>query len=125
MGLDIERPGRTDYAALARRFYPHEFGQLECRSFGAGPGQTRFVRLWTAKEAYLKAVGLGLRRSLGSFRLCTDAEGRALEVKAAVEGGKGGDQCRFHVLPEPPGCDYVGTLATLGRFDRRGRDLQG
>lgn len=65
-GVDIEtpRPGR-DSLALARRYYdPREIAWLERL-----PSDARaegFLRLWTLKEALLKAMGLGLRAGLAS-----------------------------------------------------------
>jgi 4'-phosphopantetheinyl transferase len=59
-GIDVERLGRVDDpAALGQRFFtPEEHADLmSC------PGPQRdlhFVRLWTLKEAYIKARGLSL-----------------------------------------------------------------
>jgi len=67
IGVDIEaiRPDvETD--KLAERF----FSEHERQSLRKLPGKERvaaFFRCWTCKEAFLKAQGVGLSRSLGSF----------------------------------------------------------
>jgi len=59
VGVDVEAP-RDVSAALARRCLSSpELAWLD-RASGAGERQDRFVQLWTAKEAYLKAIGTGL-----------------------------------------------------------------
>ncbi|MGC5015655.1 4'-phosphopantetheinyl transferase family protein [Streptosporangium sp. DT93] len=56
VGVDVERVrGGFDHLEMARRFYqPEEVDRLP----DAGP--EGFFRLWTAKEAYIKASGAGL-----------------------------------------------------------------
>jgi 4'-phosphopantetheinyl transferase len=67
VGVDVER---VDSAAAARDvasqyFAPSEVRLLErCASTDYA---TRFVELWTLKEAYIKAVGAGLHLALDSF----------------------------------------------------------
>ncbi len=60
VGVDVERLRRElDTAALAARFFPAE----EARELADAPQseQTRvFARLWTRREAYLKARGIGI-----------------------------------------------------------------
>jgi len=67
VGVDVEdtrRPVRVE--ALARRwFHPEE------RSALAEAGPETFFRIWTRKEAFLKATGGGLR---GNFSQCNSFE---------------------------------------------------
>lgn len=67
IGVDVEwvaRPGRT--VELADRY----FARAEVAALRALPEaaqRDRFFELWTLKEAYIKARGLGLAIPLGSF----------------------------------------------------------
>ena len=58
VGVDVEIPHeRTDPERLARRFFaPAEIRFLEENGFS---GES-FLRVWTAKEAYMKFTGMGL-----------------------------------------------------------------
>ena len=68
LGVDLERvnPSR-DIDAIAERF----FSPLEAqRYFRVDPAEERlktFFRLWSCKEAYIKALGLGLAAGLHNF----------------------------------------------------------
>lgn len=72
VGVDVElpRPRRSD--AIARRFFaPAEIERL----FAIGDDAARadaFFRLWTCKEAFLKATGEGLSRSTRSYEIAFD-----------------------------------------------------
>lgn len=67
IGVDVELVrDRPSMRSLARRFFAHdEVTWLEAQP----PDQQRdaFYRIWTLKEAYLKAIGTGLSRPLKSF----------------------------------------------------------
>jgi len=66
VGVDVETPRRrTDTVALERYFAPTERAALE--ALPAAARRRRFFELWTLKEAYLKARGLGLRLPLAGF----------------------------------------------------------
>lgn len=72
IGVDIEYlRGMEDAAKIAQRFFsPQEFELVNCLS---GEQQQRvFFKLWTAKEAYLKATGTGLSGSLASIDITFD-----------------------------------------------------
>jgi 4'-phosphopantetheinyl transferase len=76
VGIDIEQI-RDDLEAedLARRFFSAaEIGILE----RVPPSErlTAFFRIWTGKEAFVKALGDGLARPLNSFDVVLDAAGR-------------------------------------------------
>lgn len=72
IGLDVEcvhRPLRWE--AIARRFFAAE----EVRALSRVPEAERdvaFFRLWTLKEAYVKARGLGLTLPLRQFAVAAD-----------------------------------------------------
>ncbi len=72
LGVDIETiDPRLDGLALAARFFsPAE--QTALWSLPAAYQTAGFYRLWTSKEAYMKAVGLGMSLPLGSFTMRAD-----------------------------------------------------
>lgn len=70
VGVDVELPRCT--SALARRhFHPEEVA--------AAATADDLCRLWTAKEAFLKALGVGLTIPLDSFLVRLTAEAALLE----------------------------------------------
>lgn len=75
VGVDVETVRPRDHLNLARRYFaPWEISQLE--SLAAEEQPDAFFRLWTLKEAYIKAKGLGLAMDLARFGfadvLCED-----------------------------------------------------
>ncbi|MFD8014816.1 4'-phosphopantetheinyl transferase family protein [Streptomyces sp. NPDC058955] len=71
-GVDVQRmcpPGTVE--ACLPRLHPRERAELE--RLAPAPRAVSFTRLWTRKEAYLKALGTGLGRSPGADCLA-DAE---------------------------------------------------
>jgi 4'-phosphopantetheinyl transferase len=90
VGVDIEqiKPGRPTKRIAARMFSPEESG-LAATPVG-------FYRCWTAKEAYAKGLGLGLRLAFASFSVAAIKEGRGTvahpghapgEVEVVAVGG--------------------------------------
>lgn len=67
VGVDLELVrDNVEVDVLAERFFsPHEREFL--RSLPSEKKKTTFFRCWTCKEAFLKAQGIGLSRSLDSF----------------------------------------------------------
>ncbi|ADG68806.1 4'-phosphopantetheinyl transferase [Planctopirus limnophila DSM 3776] len=72
LGIDLEHAARTtDCLRLARRFFaPGEVAALE--ALPAEEVQRAFFRCWTRKEAYVKAIGVGLAYSLEAFEVPID-----------------------------------------------------
>ena len=80
-GVDIERLGKKVPLAAARRYFSaEEVAALESLPAEEQPG--RFLRLWTLKEAYLKAIGAGIAAGLGSMSFVFDARGYRFERAA-------------------------------------------
>lgn len=76
VGVDIERIKPVDLRLAEKFFTKKEWEAIE----GAGGGALRlFYRTWVIKEAYLKALGVGLNRPLNSFEVRFTAGGAKIE----------------------------------------------
>jgi 4'-phosphopantetheinyl transferase len=67
VGVDVESIERAvNCDEIAERYFSETeiLALQECRG---AERQTRFIELWTLKEAYLKAIGAGLSNPLGDF----------------------------------------------------------
>lgn len=80
VGVDVEYCQRkTDCLELARHFFhPREIQQLE--ALPADEQRQHFFRLWTLKEAYIKAVGSGLSHGLDNFGFIIQQENSGLTM---------------------------------------------
>lgn len=67
VGVDLELiRDNIEIDQLAARYFSEQEG-ASLRKLSDGERMRAFFRCWTCKEAFLKAQGLGLSRSLGSF----------------------------------------------------------
>jgi 4'-phosphopantetheinyl transferase len=95
LGCDIEYrdPDLADPEVARRLFAPGEW-----RRFAALPGEQRtegFYNCWTRKEAFIKAIGLGVSHPLASFEV-TLAPGKPAAI---LSGGEGWSIASFEPLP--------------------------
>ena len=105
VGVDVELPRTRRTDALARRFFaPGEQERLFALDEPARA--VAFFKLWTCKEAFLKATGEGLSRSLRSYEI-DPAQGRVLLAKNADAG-------RWSVHPLDPPAPYEAALVSEG-----------
>ena len=77
LGVDVEdsAAGRTNFLGIAGRFFSSpEAAAL--RDVPDGPRRQRFYELWTLKESYIKARGVGLGLGLSRFSFSVE-DGRA------------------------------------------------
>ena len=67
LGVDVERSGRRTDPELARRFFSRP--EYEFLTAHADPEVRRelFLRIWTLKESFIKAIGTGLQTPLADF----------------------------------------------------------
>lgn len=100
VGIDVEQLRPFDLQ-LAWRF----FHQRECAALAGLPAAAQhdyFFRLWTAKEAYMKALGLGFQRDMASFCVAPGADSQV-----ALDDPQRDPQCHsrpfrlFHLDLEP------------------------
>jgi 4'-phosphopantetheinyl transferase len=84
VGVDVEWLGRRlAPQPLADRFFaPDEAERL--RRTAASTRSAAFLRLWTAKEAYLKARGLGIAGHLSRVAVVEDGEPPALRLDPSL-----------------------------------------
>ncbi|MBV4429417.1 4'-phosphopantetheinyl transferase family protein [Clostridium tyrobutyricum] len=66
VGIDVERQhSMPDYLSLAKNF----FTDKEFEIISNANNEELFFDYWTAKEAYVKAIGTGLNKELNSFEI--------------------------------------------------------
>ena len=95
VGIDVESIDRiVDAMEVARRFFsPSEVAMLD--ACAEGERATRFVELWTLKEAYVKAIGRGLIVPLDQFRFSFDEVG---SIEFDAEPGMNAGPFAFKLL---------------------------
>lgn len=112
LGVDLERVDRRiEIVDLARRYFARaEADALEALTDAARPAA--FLRLWTCKEAVLKAIGEGLSFGLDRVAFTLTAEGMPIgPVAIATEAGPP-DEWRVALLEPADG--FLGALAWRG-----------
>lgn len=110
VGIDIEHidGGAADPGIAARYFAPGEAASLA--DLDEAAARRRFMQLWTLKEAYAKARGLGLSLALDRFAIEPDASPIHLRCDAGIDADAGG--WRFD--QRPLGGDHLLAVARRG-----------
>ena len=116
IGVDLERIGKPtlDHVRIAERF----FAPAEAACLRSLPPETRlesFFRLWTLKEAYVKALGEGLRIPLASFEVSI-MPGRTEASLRPANGGPGLEN--WFLASIEPGFGYAAAVAVPGTAPR-------
>ena len=110
LGVDVEAVGRepSDAALTRAIFSASEADYLE--SLPRAEQSVAFYRIWTRKEAYLKALGVGLSHPLQGFSVVAAdlADGRILDV------GTGLPLPAWRLHPLAAGEGYAACLAYEG-----------
>ena len=92
LGVDVEAADKRAPLPVARRYFsPREAAALDALPPEARP--RHFLRLWTLKEAYLKAMGEGLPGGLDRMTFTLDADG-VIGFEHADESQTGGWEFR-------------------------------
>jgi 4'-phosphopantetheinyl transferase len=95
IGIDAERidPVKADFAIAEEYFAPAEVRIL--RGMPVAKRTICFFRLWTLKEAYIKAVGTGLDTPLNSFAF----EFQPIRIEFGAGTTSHAAEWRFAILP--------------------------
>ena len=115
LGVDVEHI-RADFATeeIARRF----FSPREVAAFNALPPELRvnaFFRCWTRKEAYIKAIGLGLSQPLDGFDVTLAPDESPVLLRTDRD-----DASRWSVSDIDVGSDYAAALVVEGQISNIG-----
>ncbi len=91
IGVDVESLQRTScHPDIARRFFaPSEADFLD--RFDGDRKRREFLRLWTLKEAFIKALGKGLSIPLDSFAVALSSDHSTRVTFTSGDYGKGAD----------------------------------
>lgn len=120
-GVDIERIDRPEAVAdIAAQF----FAETEIQALSALPAamqRRRFFDLWTLKEAYIKARGMGLSIPLKDFSIQFPQE-RGPTIRFA--DGVDDEASRWQLWSLYAGQDYALSLAIAGAIPMRLRQFQ-
>jgi 4'-phosphopantetheinyl transferase len=85
IGIDVEKIAPIDLDIARNFFFHQEYDDLMSRA--DAEKLSYFFTLWTLKESYIKAEGMGLSLPLDSFSISAlDRENIALKVKEQPEG---------------------------------------
>ncbi len=111
LGVDLEQLRDTvDRTRIVARFFsPQE--QDEYARLPAALQCEGFFRGWTHKEAYLKAIGLGITTPLDGFSVALDPRAPACLREVVHRPDEPG---RWHMRNVDPAPGYVGALAVEG-----------
>jgi len=112
IGIDLEHSGRQrSVLALAQRFFcASEFAALA--ALPEAQQQMAFLRLWTCKEAVLKALGRGIAFGLHRLEFALDPLGIPTHLHTIDDDG--GNVADWHVVALQPAPGYLGALAWHG-----------
>jgi 4'-phosphopantetheinyl transferase len=113
LGVDLEhvRPLDGIDEIVARTFAPGD--RLAFNRVAPAARLSTFYRLWTLKEAHLKACGVGLSQALGEV----DVSGACEHPIRVPDGFAAGDERCWTVRTLDPAPGYVGALVVEGRAD--------
>lgn len=115
VGIDVEwrRPVAKAERLIRRTFSPAEANAVEC-----APPEERlsaFFRAWTAREAFLKAIGTGFSSTLGPIEIPLN-DGISPIGADLADADRCPARWTFHPLEPAPG--YSGTLVIEGNASR-------
>lgn len=113
LGVDLEHVrAMRNFEGIAQRFFaPEEVADLAALAPDEQP--EAFFRIWTRKEAYVKADGAGLTHALNRFRVSVHPAqpARLIHIDGSAEAA--GAWSLVHLDPSP---GYLGCLAVRGRI---------
>jgi 4'-phosphopantetheinyl transferase len=113
IGCDVERLGRSTDIAIAGRYFAAPEVDYVMQQHGDEEQRLAFLRIWTLKESFIKAVGRGLSIPLADFAF-EDIDSPTPRIRMLCDGLGNADAWRFACLSPAEG--YVASVA-VGDLD--------
>lgn len=113
LGVDIERVRSDMTPEECMRIAERTFAPEESRALRALPRDQRraaFFTIWTRKEAYAKARGVGLTQPLAQFSVSLDSEHPTILDAGQDNGSLEGTPALWQFLPIKPPTNYAAAL---------------
>lgn len=108
LGVDVEWMDRRTDPELARRYFaPEEIRQLDATR-NQDDHRQLFLRLWTLKEAFIKAIGTGMYTPLDQFAF---EDAASDQPRLVVQDASLLRQRRWHFKNFEPQSGYVAAIA--------------
>jgi 4'-phosphopantetheinyl transferase len=115
VGVDLEKAGNVPEREQIIRAYASAGEQAIWSWIPRDQRSSAFIRWWTAKEAYVKALGSGLLTPLDSFTVAYSPKG-PLEILDPRSDGDPAPGWWIHELATAPG--FIGAVVTEGPVQR-------
>jgi 4'-phosphopantetheinyl transferase len=122
IGVDVEYlRSMNDGAKIAERFFSAQESQLIANLSDEQQKQA-FFQLWTAKEAYLKAIGEGLKGSLAGVDINLNLDSAKSLALLSIEGNveAAASWLMYSCVPET---DYIATVAIENKTEQQQIDF--
>lgn len=94
LGCDVEMVQQADLALAEKYFCTGEYQYVAGQENEQRQNEA-FYRIWTLKESFLKAAGLGLSLDLDAFEIQTDADGKVRVCQQVDSGDYQFEEYRF------------------------------
>jgi 4'-phosphopantetheinyl transferase len=120
LGVDVERLGRRTDPGLAERYFSRPEVEYLQRCKSERERQDTFLRIWTLKESFIKAIGTGLQTPLADFAFVDiNSEKPRIEM---LNPRLNSDLCWnfFSIHPRP---GFVGAVAVASKIPEEGVSL--
>jgi len=108
VGVDVERISRRTDVALAERYFASPEVEYVMDHHDADAKLRAFLRVWTLKESFIKAIGTGLSMPLADFAFenIDDERPQVRMLNPSLEDGR-----QWQFITFSPGDGYVAALA--------------
>jgi len=108
VGVDVERISRRTDVALAERYFAKPEVEYVRDHVDAEMKLRAFLRVWTLKESFIKAIGTGLSMPLADFAFenIDDQRPQVKMLNPSLEDGR-----RWHFITFSPRDGYIAAVA--------------